>query len=76
MKKLGERGIPVFGAWQDKMTHLGTYGQANGGFFAKIAVDWLDWRLKGKVAASRMFRGPNCTLCTGPGWHVTKNGID
>lgn len=76
VKHLGERGIPVFGAWQDQMTHLGTYGQKNGGFFAKIAVDWLDWQLKGRAAAARMFKGANCTLCTGPGWHVSKSHID
>jgi len=76
VKRLGERGIPVFGAWQDGMTHLGTYGQENGGFFSRIAVAWLDWQLKGKTAASAMFRGPDCTLCKGTGWHVTKSGID
>jgi dienelactone hydrolase len=74
--RLGERGISVFGAWQDEMTHLGTYGQKNGGFFGKIAVAWLDWQLKGKEAASKMFKGANCTLCTGPGWHVTESHID
>ena len=76
VKRLGARGIPVFGAWQDNMTHLGTYGQTNGGFFAKVATAWLDWKLKGKTAAAAMFRGPKCTLCAGPGWHVTKSGID
>lgn len=76
VKRLAERGIPVFGAWQDQMTHLGTYGQDNGGFFGKIAVAWLDWRLKGNGAAARMFRGANCTLCTAPGWHVTKSHVD
>lgn len=76
VKRLGDRGIPVFGAWQDNMTHLGTYGQANGGYFAKIGTAWLDWKLKGRSAAAAMFRGPKCALCTGPGWHVTKSGID
>jgi dienelactone hydrolase len=73
---LAARGIPVFGAWQDKMTHLGTYGQKNGGFFARIATAWLDWQLKDKQSAAAMFRGANCTLCTAPSWHVTKSGID
>ena len=76
VKKLGERGVPVFGAWQDKMTHLGTYGQPGGGYFSKIAVAWLDWQLKGDRKASTMFRGADCTLCKAPDWHVTKNGID
>jgi|SRR5579884_1897481 len=76
VKRLGARGVPVFGGWQDNMTHLGTYGQANGGFFARIAVSWLNWKLKGIESDARMFSGPACTLCTAPGWHVTKSGID
>ena len=76
VRRLAARGTPVFGAWQDNMTHLGTYGQENGGFFARIAVAWLDWRLKGRQAASTMFRGSKCTLCTAAGWHVTKSAID
>ena len=66
----------MFGAWQDNMTHLGTYGAVNGGFFAQIAVAWLDWQLKGNAAAAKMFRGADCTLCRDPSWHVTKKGID
>lgn len=67
---------PVFGAWQDGMTHLGTYGQKDGGFFGKIAVAWLDWRLKGDERAAKMFKGGDCTLCAAPSWHVTKKKID
>lgn len=76
VKRLGERGTPVFGAWQDRMTHLGTYGQRHGGFFANIAVAWLDWQLKGKSLAGEMFKGRNCVLCKAPDWHVTKSGLD
>ena len=68
--------VPVFGAWQDGMTHLGTYGAVNGGFFAQIAVAWLDWQLKGRAPAAAMFRGADCRLCRDPSWHVTKRGID
>jgi dienelactone hydrolase len=68
--------VPVFGAWQDGMTHIGTYGAKDGGFFGRIAVAWLDWQLKGDAKAARMFKGKACTLCTAPSWHVTKRGID
>jgi dienelactone hydrolase len=68
--------VPVFGAWQDGMTHLGTYGQKDGGFFGKIAVAWLNWQLKGDARAARMFKGDDCMLCTAPSWHVTKSKID
>ena len=75
VKALAARGTPVFGAWQDKMTHLGTFGQQGGGFFGTIAVNWLDWQLKNDRNAARFFRGGACTLCTGPGWHVTQSGL-
>ena len=68
--------VPVFEAWQDGMTHLGTYGAKDGGFFAKIAVAWLDWRLRGDQMAARMFKGADCTLCKASSWHVTKAKID
>ena len=68
--------IPVFEGWQNGMTHIGTYGAKDGGFFGKIAVDWLDWRLKGDAKAAKMFKGRDCTLCTEPSWHITKKRID
>jgi hypothetical protein len=67
--------IPAFGAWQTGMTHLGTYGQANGGYFATIAEAWLGWRLKGAKAEAKMFVGKDCTLCRDPSWHVTQRGL-
>lgn len=68
--------VPVFEGWQDGMTHIGTYGAPNGGFFGVLAVAWLDWQLKGDARAAGMFKGKGCTLCTAPSWHVTKKNID
>jgi dienelactone hydrolase len=68
--------VPVFRGWQDGMTHIGTYGAKDGGFFGKIAVAWLDWQLKGDAKAAKMFKGADCTLCTASSWHVTKKRID
>jgi hypothetical protein len=68
--------VPVFQAWQEGMTHLGTYGQANGGFYGKIAVAWLDWQLKGRTPAAAMFKGADCLLCRDPSWHVFKARLD
>jgi dienelactone hydrolase len=76
LMNVGQVKAPAFGAWQTGMTHLGTYGQENGGFFARIAEAWLGWRFKGDLAGARMFQGPDCTLCRDPSWHVTKHGID
>jgi dienelactone hydrolase len=68
--------VPVFEGWQDGMTHIGTYGMKDGGYFGKIAVAWLDWQLEGDTKAARMFKGADCTLCTAPSWHIYKKGID
>ena len=58
------------------MTHIGTYGQANGGFFSQVAVAWLDWQLKGNMQAATMFKGKDWTLCSSLSWHITKKNID
>jgi hypothetical protein len=58
------------------MTHIGTYGMKDGGYFSKIAVAWLDWQLEGDTQAARMFKGSDCTLCAAPSWHIYKKGID
>jgi dienelactone hydrolase len=68
--------VAVFEGWQDGMTHIGTYGANNGGYFGTIAVAWLDWQLKGDRNASRMFKGADCTLCKASSWHITRNRID
>jgi dienelactone hydrolase len=68
--------VPVFEGWQDGMTHIGTYGMKDGGYFGKIAVAWLDWQLEGDAQAARMFKGSDCTLCAAPSWHIYKKGID
>jgi dienelactone hydrolase len=68
--------VPVFWGWQDGMTHIGTYGAPGGGSFGRIAVAWLDWRLKGDEKAAAMFKGKDCLLCREPSWHVFKKKID
>ena len=68
--------VPVFRAWLEKIGHSGTYNEPNGGPFGKVAVAWLQWRLRSDVTAARMFVGKECGLCTAPGWHVQKKKID
>jgi len=68
--------IPVFRAWLEKMGHSGTYSEPNGGAFGKVAVAWLQWRLRNDAHAARMFVGKDCGLCAMPGWHVQKKLID
>ena len=68
--------VPAFRAWKDGVGHGGTYSQANGGDFGKVAVELLDWQFKGDQEAGKMFLGAKCGLCQDPKWHVEKKGID
>ena len=55
--------------------HGGTYAQPNGGEFAKVAVGWLQWQLKGDKTAAKMFTGPDCGLCKDSEWKYEKKKI-
>jgi hypothetical protein len=48
--------------------HVGTVTQPGGGEFANVASNWALWQLKGDKAASAMFVGAKCGLCTSPNW--------
>ena len=43
--------------------HGGTFARPNGGVVAQIAVDWLEWQLRGNRTAGRTFTGADCRLC-------------
>jgi hypothetical protein len=70
--------LPVFLAWQENLTHIGTYGMPNGGELGRIAWQWFAWQLRGDQKAAKAFKGADCGICkeTGDGWHVTKKMID
>jgi hypothetical protein len=55
--------------------HGGTYHDPHGGAAAAIALDWLEWQLRGDKDASRSFLGENCRLCTVPGWTIDRKGL-
>lgn len=55
--------------------HGGTYFDPHGGAAAMIAVDWLEWRLRGDEDAGRSFTGANCRICTVPGWTIERKGF-
>ena len=54
--------------------HGGTFGEPMGGAVAHVAVDWLEWQLRGDEVAARTFTGPNCRLCTGTQWTLRRKG--
>ncbi len=55
--------------------HGGTFGEPMGGAVAHVAVDWLEWHLKGDAVAARTFLGENCRLCTGTDWTLQRKGF-
>jgi|GEM_PF-255847 Enterochelin esterase and related enzymes len=60
-------GIPV--------GHGGTYFDPHGGAAAMMAVDWLEWQLRGDETAGRTFIGENCRICTTPGWTIERKNF-
>jgi hypothetical protein len=68
--------VPSIHMYRDGVGHGGTYGQPNGGEFAKVAVALLKWRLKGSKQSANMFLGPKCGFCQDPAWHITKKGYE
>jgi hypothetical protein len=66
--------VPVVLATSD-VGHGGTFRRANGGQVAQIAVDWLDWQLRGDRHAAATFTGDPCGLCRDPHWRVERKGV-
>ena len=55
--------------------HGGTYHDPHGGAAAMIAVDWLEWQLRGDKDAGRSFIGANCRVCAVSGWTIERKGL-
>lgn len=55
--------------------HGGTFGEENGGDVARFTVAWLDWQLRGDETAGRLFKGPDCGLCTDAKWRIQRKGL-
>ncbi len=66
--------LPVFAANLD-VGHGGTYMRPHGGEFAKVAVAWFEWQLKGDKEAAKMFTGNPCGLAEDSKWKVVKKNI-
>ena len=67
--------VPVFHG-ELPVGHGGTFwSQPDGGAWARVAIRWLDWRLKGDADASWDFAGPECRLCVDARWHVVQKGL-
>lgn len=56
--------------------HAGTYARPHGGEYTPIALAWLDWQLKGREEASKMFLGEDSTLQRDPEWSIETRNFD
>jgi hypothetical protein len=56
--------------FRDPQGHGGTFSRPNGGDWAKIAVNRLDWQLKGDAEAGAWFVGEDCGYRTDAEWTV------
>ena len=63
--------VPVFNA-NLPVGHGGTWRQPGGGAMGKVALEWLDWRLKGDAEAAKTFNGEPCGLCRDTAWTVKR----
>lgn len=63
--------VPVFVANLD-VGHGGTYAKPHGGEFARVALQWYNWQLKGDPEAAKMFSGNPPSLAGSAGWTIQK----
>jgi hypothetical protein len=63
--------VPVFNA-NLPVGHGGTWQEPRGGRMGAVVIAWLDWQLKGSVAAGETFDAEPCGLCTEAGWTVKR----
>ena len=58
--------VPVASTSLQEGGHMGTFAEEFGGSFARMARDWLDWQLKGRVDRAAVFVAGDLTRY--PGW--------
>jgi dienelactone hydrolase len=66
---------PAIRAWHAGTGHSVHWREPRGGLMTQPVIDWLDWQLKGSIAARATFVGAGCKLCREPGWTVRAKGF-
>lgn len=56
--------------------HGGTYRRPHGGEYSPVALAWVDWQLKGKLEASKMFVGDESLLKKDAKWSIETKNLD
>jgi len=68
--------VPTFYGARHGAGHTATLYHVGGGEFANVASNWALWQFKADAKASRMFSGPQCTLCTDSNWDTDAKRLD
>ncbi len=68
--------VPIVRAYEEGVGHIGTYRTVNGGSFAVVARNWLDWQLKGKESGRAWFVGDDSILARDPNWVIRAKNLD
>lgn len=66
--------VPIFVANME-VGHGGTYRERHGGEFAKLAISWYKWQLKGDVEAAKVFEGQPAGLSNNSNWKFEKKNM-
>ena len=66
--------VPVFVGNMD-VGHGGTYAEAHGGEFARVATAWYKWQLLGDLESGKLFTGNPSGLSSSKDWVVEKKKI-
>jgi len=66
--------VPVMVA-NNNAGHGGDFLRPNGGPSAKVAVQWLEWQLRGDKKAETYFVGDNCGICSEKQWTVQRKNF-
>ena len=65
--------LPVFYGTLAGVSHLGVFGDRNGGEYGRMGVAWLRWKLAGDESFRSWFTGAGCKACTRPWTGMGRN---
>ena len=67
--------LPVFYGTLAGVSHLGVFGDRNGGEYGRMGVAWLRWKLAGDESFRSWFVGSSCVACMRP-WTGMSRGLE
>jgi dienelactone hydrolase len=67
--------LPVFYGTLANVSHIGVFGDPNGGEYGRVGVAWMRWKLAGDESFRTWFAGASCTACMRP-WTGMSRGLE